>query len=112
MYLSKEEFNDMVHARIVIPVLRKYDVDFRRQVKYPDSLIAAHREEGIEPTRNNATVSLFSLKQQAIVAEAKGCVTFIDIKSNRPVEAKEFKEKWDAERAKEKAEKAAKIPIV
>ncbi|OTA64074.1 hypothetical protein K449DRAFT_381017 [Hypoxylon sp. EC38] len=129
-FLSKEEFDDMIHARTVIPVLRKYEVDFRRQVKYPDSLIAAHREEGIEPTRNNATVSLFSLKQQAIVAEAKGCVTFIDVKTNRPVdirtlgggwtalfeaftkeaqEAKELKEKWDAERAKEKA---AKIPHI
>ncbi|KAI1207296.1 uncharacterized protein F4807DRAFT_435209 [Annulohypoxylon truncatum] len=37
-FLSKEEFDDMIHARTVIPVLRKYEVDFRRQVKYPDSV--------------------------------------------------------------------------
>ncbi|RYP52379.1 hypothetical protein DL768_002410 [Monosporascus sp. mg162] len=117
-FLSKEEYNDMIRGRTVIPVLRKYEVDFRKQVKYPDSLIAAHREDGIEPTRNNATVSLFSLKHQTIVAEAKGCVTFIDVKTNRPVDirtlgggwqalfdgftkeaenAKELKEKWESE---------------
>ncbi len=37
-FLSKEEYEDMVHARSVIPVVRKYELTIRRQVKYPDAV--------------------------------------------------------------------------
>ncbi|KAJ7084051.1 hypothetical protein B0H15DRAFT_849908 [Mycena belliarum] len=117
-FLSEEEYNDMILAKSVVPVLRRYQLDIRRQVKYPDTLIAANREDLIEPTRNHGTTSLFSLKQQAIVAEVKGSVTYMDVKSGRAVDirtlgggwpklfegftkkaehAKALKEKWDSE---------------
>jgi hypothetical protein len=57
-------------------------------------LIAAHREDLIEPTRNHGTVSLFSLKQQAIVAEVKGSVTFMDDKTGRPVDIRGLGGGW------------------
>ncbi|KAJ7084058.1 hypothetical protein B0H15DRAFT_849922 [Mycena belliarum] len=117
-FLSEEEYNDMISAKTVVPVVRRYQLDIRRQVKYPDTLIAAYREDLIEPTRNHGTTSLFSLKQQAIVAEVKGSATYMDVKSGRPVDirtlgggwpkvfeglnkkaehAKTLKENWDSE---------------
>ncbi|RYP08962.1 hypothetical protein DL764_001573 [Monosporascus ibericus] len=37
-YLSKEEYDGMIHARTVIRAIRNYELDIRRQVKYPDSV--------------------------------------------------------------------------
>ena len=44
-YLSEDEYEDMIHAKSVIPVVRKYELVIRRQVKYPDSVraVAARR---------------------------------------------------------------------
>lgn len=37
-FLSEAEYNDMVARKSVLTVLRKYELDIRRQVKYPDSV--------------------------------------------------------------------------
>lgn len=37
-HLTEQEYDDMIHARTVVPVVRKYELDIRRQVKYPDSV--------------------------------------------------------------------------
>lgn len=37
-FLSEKEYNDMVLAKTVVPVVRKYELDIRRQVKYPDAV--------------------------------------------------------------------------
>lgn len=89
-------------------------------------LIAAYRQDLIEPTRNGGTTSLFSLKQQAIVAEVKGSVTYMHVATGRPIDirtlgggwpklfngfmekwenAKLLKEKWDSEQPKSKGGK-------
>jgi hypothetical protein len=81
----------------------------------------AYREDLIEPTRNSGTTSLWSLKQQAIVAEVKGSVTYMDVKTARPIDirtlgggwvkvfegftrkaehAKMLKEKWESDHPK------------
>ncbi|KAF2726463.1 hypothetical protein EJ04DRAFT_571246 [Polyplosphaeria fusca] len=120
-FLSEAEYNDMIQGKGVVPVVRKYELDIRRQVKYPDTLIAAFRQERIDPTRNNGTTSLFSLKQQAIVAEVKGSTTYMDVKTAHPVDictleggwprlfegftkksedAMKRKEKWESEHPK------------
>lgn len=39
-YLSQEEYNDMVLAKRVSPVIHKYELSIKRQVKYPDSVSA------------------------------------------------------------------------
>lgn len=87
-------------------------------------LIAAYRQERIEPTRNNGVTSLFSLKQQAIVAEVRGSVTYMSLETGRPVDVRSLggnwpalyegftqwsaesqarKEKWDSENGKSKS---------
>ncbi|KID75878.1 uncharacterized protein G6M90_00g049490 [Metarhizium brunneum] len=129
-FLSKEECDDMIQAKTVIPVVRRYELDIRRQVKYPDSLIAAYRQDRIEPTRNHGTTVLFSLKQQAIVAQVRGSTTYIDAKTGRPVDirtlggcfpalyegftkkserANQLKEKWDKDHPKSSKTTQAKI---
>ena len=57
-------------------------------------LIAAYRQERIEPTRNSGVTSLFSLKQQAIVAEVRGSVTFMDAKTGRPTDIRKLGGSW------------------
>lgn len=37
-YLSDDEYTGMVNGKTVIPALRKYEMDLRRQVKFPDSV--------------------------------------------------------------------------
>lgn len=37
-FLSEQEYDDMIYAKTVVPVIRKYELDIRRQVKYPDSV--------------------------------------------------------------------------
>jgi acyl-CoA thioesterase FadM len=37
-FLSDAEYNDMVLAKTVIPVVRKYELSIRRQVMYPDAV--------------------------------------------------------------------------
>lgn len=37
-YLSEAEYDDMIHARNVSPVIRNYQLNIRRPVTYPDSV--------------------------------------------------------------------------
>lgn len=89
----------------------------------------ANRQEHPDPDRNHSTTSLFSLKQQVIVAEVKSSAVFVDCKTGRPVDirtvgggwsklyeglikkadhARQLKDKWDCQRSRSKA---AKKPV-
>lgn len=93
-------------------------------------LIVAYRQDLIEPTRNHGTTVLFSLKQQAVVAEVKGSVTYMNAATGRPIDirtlgggwsrlyegftsksqqAAVLKAKWDGEHAKGRSRAASKI---
>jgi hypothetical protein len=37
-YFDEEEYDGMLKGRTVIPVVRKYELDIRRVVAYPDSV--------------------------------------------------------------------------
>jgi hypothetical protein len=37
-FLSEEEYNGMILAKTVVPMVRKYELVIKRQVKYPDSV--------------------------------------------------------------------------
>ncbi|KAJ5767440.1 hypothetical protein N7533_000023 [Penicillium manginii] len=83
-FLSAEELDGVMNGKTVAPMVRRFDLEIKRQVKYPDVVIAAYRQEKIEPTRNGGTTVLFSLQQQAIVAQIKGTTTYVDVKTGRP----------------------------
>ena len=59
-----------------------------------EQLIAAYRQDRIDPDRNNGTTSLFSLNQQAIVAEVKGSAVYMSIKTGRPVDIRTLGGGW------------------
>ncbi|KAL9621535.1 MAG: hypothetical protein Q9160_004065 [Pyrenula sp. 1 TL-2023] len=123
-YDVTEEYDDVVLAKRVEFVVDKYELGIKRQVKYPDSvsdvsncqnvwsdghskgpptskwvatlkqLIAAYRQERIDPDRNNGTTSLFSLKQQALVAEVQGSAVYRDVKTGRSVDIRTLGGSW------------------
>ncbi|KAF4953810.1 hypothetical protein FSARC_12309 [Fusarium sarcochroum] len=93
-YLNEEEYQQMITGKTVIPVVKKYKLDIKRQVRYPDALIAAYREDKIEPDKNHGTTVLFSITQQAIVAEVKGYTVYIDAKTGRPVDIRTVGGGW------------------
>ena len=37
-YLDEEEYENMVLRKTTIPVIKKYNLDIRRQVMYPDTV--------------------------------------------------------------------------
>ena len=37
-YLSKEECDDLIQGKSVIPAVRRYELNIRRQLKYPDAV--------------------------------------------------------------------------
>lgn len=39
-FLTEQEYSDMISAKGVVPLVRKYELDIRRQVAYPDSVSA------------------------------------------------------------------------
>ncbi|KAF4449014.1 putative thioesterase [Fusarium austroafricanum] len=94
-FLSKEEYEAMMKGKTVIPVVHQYEIKLKQQVRYPDSLIVANREEKFEPSRNIGTTVLFSLQQQAIVAQVTGYVTFISPKTGRPIDIRTICEAED-----------------
>lgn len=57
-----------------------------KQPGFTQQLIAAYRQDRVEPTRNCGTTSLFSPKQQAIVAWIRHAVTYMDVKTGRPAD--------------------------
>ncbi|KAI1327816.1 hypothetical protein F5Y16DRAFT_370965 [Xylariaceae sp. FL0255] len=71
-WLSNQEVADMTRGKSIIMVMSKSELDIRRQVKYPDSVLVACRQGVINPARIKGAVSIYSLKQQAIVAKCHG----------------------------------------
>ncbi|ROV93814.1 hypothetical protein VMCG_08761 [Cytospora schulzeri] len=72
-FLSNQEYDDMIHGKTVVPALRKYELDIRRQ------LIAAYGQD-----------------RQAIVAQVSGSVTYMDVKTARPVDICTLSSGWPA----------------
>ncbi|CZR47884.1 uncharacterized protein FPRO_13551 [Fusarium proliferatum ET1] len=93
-FLSKQEYEDMIKGKTVIPVVHKYEILLKRQVRYPDSLIVANREEKFTPNHNIGTTVLFSLQQQAVVAQVTGSITYIDAKTGRPIDIRTVSDGW------------------
>ena len=83
-WLGPTAYENMVNARGIAPVVRKYEIDLRRVVRYPDALLIAHRLTDVRPDRYHGVTSVWSLRQQAIVAESTGWIVFYDFETGRP----------------------------
>ncbi|MCJ1356674.1 MAG: hypothetical protein MMC33_006669 [Icmadophila ericetorum] len=117
----KDKYDDMVNARGIGILAKAYTVDVKRPVTYPDSLIVANRLTDILPDRYHGITSIWSLRQQALVAEIRGWMVFVDVKVNKPanlvkaggvyldlhsaltrrvIESRKLASKWESEQAK------------
>ncbi|KAI1812264.1 hypothetical protein GGS20DRAFT_558821 [Poronia punctata] len=83
-YLGKEKFEDLMKVKGVGVIVKSTTLDIKRPVSYPDSIIVANRIDQVKPDRYHVTTTMWSLRQQAPVAESNGWVVFFDYSKGKP----------------------------
>ncbi|KAF4815957.1 hypothetical protein CGCSCA5_v006911 [Colletotrichum siamense] len=73
-----DKINDFMNAKGIGVMVKKFTVDIKRPVSYPDSIICAVRLGEVRPDRYFITTTMWSLRQQAPVAKSKGWIVFFD----------------------------------
>ena len=82
-WLGPAEYDNMITARSIGPVVQKYETHLKRQASYPDALLIAHRLTEVKPHGYLGVTSIWSLRLQTIVAESTGWVFFYDFGTGR-----------------------------
>ncbi|KAJ0332040.1 hypothetical protein COL922a_011516 [Colletotrichum nupharicola] len=72
------KINDFINAKAIGVMVKQFTVDIKRPVSYPDSIICAVRLGEVRPDRYFITTTMWSLRQQAPVAESEGWIVFFD----------------------------------
>ncbi|KAI1874379.1 hypothetical protein JX265_004587 [Neoarthrinium moseri] len=111
-FLTEKEYDDMIKARSVIPAVRKYNLDIRRQVQYPDSLIVAYRQDLIEPTSNSGSVTYMNAatgRPLDIRTLGGGWHKLYEGFTTKSHKAATLKAKWDNEHPKTRSSAQSKI---
>ena len=85
-WLGPAEYMNMIQGKKISPLVRKYEIDLKRVVSYPDALLITHRLTEVRPDRYHGVTSVWSLRQQAIVAESTGWIVFYDFRTGRPAD--------------------------
>ncbi|KAF2180758.1 hypothetical protein K469DRAFT_672177 [Zopfia rhizophila CBS 207.26] len=83
--LGNEKMRGMFAGKGVGPVTKGYDYQILRQAAYPDSMLVGTRIKDVKPDRYMYNTAVWSLQQQAMVAQCTGWVVFIDYSTQRPV---------------------------
>ncbi|KAF7908495.1 uncharacterized protein EAF01_004250 [Botrytis porri] len=95
-----ERFQDLLDTQHIGVVVKTYTIDLKRVVKFPDSLIVANHITEVLPDRYFGVTSIWSLRQQAIVADCRGYVVFFDYDRGVPANLVEaggvYKDLYDA----------------
>ncbi|KAF7920675.1 hypothetical protein BELL_0197g00160 [Botrytis elliptica] len=71
-----KRFQDLLDTQHIGVMVKTYPIDLKRVVKFPDSLIVAYHITEVLPDRYFGVISIWSLWQQAIVADCRGYVVF------------------------------------
>ncbi|KAI4861525.1 hypothetical protein F4820DRAFT_460905 [Hypoxylon rubiginosum] len=80
----KDKFQDLMKVRGIGVIVKTSTLDIKRPVSYPDSIIVANRIDEVKPDRYHVTTTMWSLRQQAPVAESNGWVVFYDYSKGKP----------------------------
>ncbi|KAI3318405.1 hypothetical protein HD806DRAFT_315362 [Xylariaceae sp. AK1471] len=80
----KDKFQDLMKVRGIGVIVKSTILDIKRPVSYPDSVIVANRLDEVKPDRYHVTTTIWSLRQQAPVAESNGWVVFFDYSKGKP----------------------------
>ncbi|ATZ47338.1 hypothetical protein BCIN_02g06280 [Botrytis cinerea B05.10] len=83
-WLGKERFDDFMNVRHIGCVVQSLTLNLKRPVKFPDSLLVANRITKVLPDRYFGITTIWSLRQQAIVAENTGYMTFFNYDTGKP----------------------------
>jgi len=81
--LGPAAFTDLMSARKIGVMVRSFETSIKRPVSFPDSIIVAHTLTQALPDRYFGITTIWSVNQQAIVAEVKGWVVFFDYEKGR-----------------------------
>lgn len=65
-----ERAQAMLAGRGVSLILKSIDVQFRRPVTYPDTLLIAHKAHNLKPTQLNLAAVAYSYAQRRVVTES------------------------------------------
>jgi len=76
--LGPTAFADLMAARRIGVMVRSFETSIKRPVQFPDQAIVAHTLTQVLPDRYFGVTTVWSVNQQAIVAEVKGWVVFFD----------------------------------
>jgi len=82
----KDRFKDFMNTRHIGSVVKSLTLNLIRPVKFPDSLIVANHITEVLPDRYFGVTTIWSLQQQAIVAENKGYIVFFDFNKGKPAD--------------------------
>ncbi|KAI1370800.1 hypothetical protein F4677DRAFT_437262 [Hypoxylon crocopeplum] len=82
----KEEFTSFTEARGISVVTKTYATTIRRVAKYPDTMIAGVRITEVRADRFHVIYSVWSVLEEALVANLQSWIVFFDNQSARPVD--------------------------
>ncbi|KAJ7133483.1 hypothetical protein C8R44DRAFT_838888 [Mycena epipterygia] len=85
-----DKYDELYRAKGVGVIIKSYNMDLKRQVVYPDCLLTAARISEVHQDRYFCTTSIWSYRQQAIVAESSGYVVFFDYRKGQVVNLMEY----------------------
>ncbi|CAG8908464.1 unnamed protein product [Penicillium egyptiacum] len=83
--LLKDEFSKFMSGRAIGPMTNQYTVKIKRVVKYPDLLIAGVRISDVHSDRIQVVYCIWSVTQNALVAELHTWIVFFDHGQKRRV---------------------------
>jgi acyl-CoA thioester hydrolase len=84
-YFRAAGLEDLMTNQGVGPILASIKCDYRRQLKYPDSLLVSSRVTDIGRTSIRMSHKLYSNLQAAVAAEGESVIVVFDYRSQRPV---------------------------
>lgn len=83
-YLERCGLGHMMSAQTLGPIVASVTCHYRRQLLYPDTVLAATRVERIGRSSLVLTHAVYSRTQEAIAADGETVIVFFDYSTNRP----------------------------
>ncbi len=84
-YLETIGLKEMYHGTGIGPILAAIACNYRRQLKYPDTVAVGARISRIGRTSFDMEHVLFSDQQQAVIADGKSTIVTFDYRQQKPV---------------------------
>jgi acyl-CoA thioester hydrolase len=84
-YFEWARLNELMAQAGIGPILASIKCDFRRQLKYPDTVLVSGKVTSMGGASIKMTHLIYSQTQQAVVAEGDSVIVAFDYQAQRPV---------------------------